>query len=81
MKFTPDAATRKDVDRIQAIWRDCRERYGRGGPFLFGAFGNADRLGEQAWAVAATLGVLFGAAVAMAAVVLVGGTLLKFVIQ
>jgi glutathione S-transferase len=33
-----------DAVRIQAIWRECRERFGRegGGPFLFGAFGAAD---------------------------------------
>jgi len=33
-----------DAKRIQAIWRDCRERFGAaaGGPFLFGAFTAAD---------------------------------------
>ena len=31
-----------DAARIQAIWRDCRERFGQGGPFLFGAFTAAD---------------------------------------
>lgn len=31
-----------DAERIQAIWRDCRERFGAGGPFLFGAFCAAD---------------------------------------
>lgn len=25
-----------DIDRVQAIWRDCRRRYGKGGDFLFG---------------------------------------------
>src|SRR3546814_11122540 len=25
-----------DIDRIQAIWRDCRQRFGQGGDFLFG---------------------------------------------
>jgi glutathione S-transferase len=25
-----------DVARVQQIWRDCRERFGEGGPFLFG---------------------------------------------
>ena len=25
-----------DVDRIQTIWRDCRQRFGQGGDFLFG---------------------------------------------
>jgi glutathione S-transferase len=25
-----------DIDRVQAIWRDCRGRFGQGGGFLFG---------------------------------------------
>jgi glutathione S-transferase len=29
-----------DIERIGAIWRDCRARYG--GPFLFGRFGAAE---------------------------------------
>lgn len=35
-----------DVDRIQALWRECRARFGvRGpGPFLFGAFSIADAM-------------------------------------
>ena len=33
-----------DAARIQAIWRDCRGRFGSGGPFLFGAFSAADCL-------------------------------------
>lgn len=31
-----------DAARIQAIWRECRARFGLGGPFLFGAFTAAD---------------------------------------
>jgi glutathione S-transferase len=31
-----------DVERISEIWRDCRERFGAAGPFLFGPFGAAD---------------------------------------
>ena len=38
------ADARANVDRIQEIWSDCRERYGRQGPFLFGAFGAADAM-------------------------------------
>jgi glutathione S-transferase len=34
----------KDIRRIVAIWEDCRARFGAGGPFLFGAFGNADAM-------------------------------------
>ena len=26
-----------DIARIEAIWRDCRQRFGAGGPYLFGA--------------------------------------------
>lgn len=33
-----------DVDRIQKIWRDCRDRFGAGGPFLFGRFSIADAI-------------------------------------
>ncbi len=31
-----------DVQRILALWRDCRRRHGGSGPFLFGAFSAAD---------------------------------------
>lgn len=33
-----------NVARIEAIWRDCRARFGKGGPFLFGAFSAADAM-------------------------------------
>lgn len=33
-----------DVARITEMWRDCRARYGVGGPFLFGRFSNADAM-------------------------------------
>jgi len=33
-----------DVARIDALWRDCRKAYGRGGKFLFGRFTNADAM-------------------------------------
>ena len=33
-----------DLDRIGAIWRDCRRRYGAGGGYLFGAFTIADAM-------------------------------------
>ncbi len=34
----------EDIDRIVALWRDCRDRFGKhaGGEFLFGPFGLAD---------------------------------------
>ncbi len=33
-----------DVKHIEAMWADCRARFGRGGPFLFGAFCAADAM-------------------------------------
>ncbi len=33
-----------NVTRIDALWSDCRARFGRGGPFLFGTFGAADAM-------------------------------------
>lgn len=33
-----------NVARIEAMWAGCRQRYGAGGPFLFGAFCNADAM-------------------------------------
>jgi glutathione S-transferase len=42
MTLTPDAAA--DVRRIDAIWGQCRSRFGGGGSFLFGAFGAADAM-------------------------------------
>jgi glutathione S-transferase len=38
------AAAGADVARIQEIWGDCRERHGKSGAFLFGAFGAADAM-------------------------------------
>jgi glutathione S-transferase len=38
------ADARANVARIQQIWIECRERYGKSGPFLFGAFGGADAM-------------------------------------
>jgi glutathione S-transferase len=34
----------ENVRRIDALWSDCRARFGKGGPFLFGAFGAADAM-------------------------------------
>jgi glutathione S-transferase len=33
-----------DIARIQQSWEDCRARYGKAGPFLFGAFSIADAM-------------------------------------
>ncbi|MFZ1326428.1 MAG: glutathione S-transferase family protein [Candidatus Contendobacter sp.] len=39
---TPEIAA--DIDRIAAIWTDCRHRFGSAGPWLFGAFSIADAM-------------------------------------
>jgi Glutathione S-transferase len=38
------ADARANIARVQQIWIECRERYGKLGPFLFGAFGAADAM-------------------------------------
>jgi glutathione S-transferase len=35
---------RANIARVQQIWTECRERYGKAGPFLFGSFGGADAM-------------------------------------
>lgn len=39
-----DAAAAADVARVQALWRECRARFGAGGPWLLGAFSPADAM-------------------------------------
>jgi glutathione S-transferase len=39
----PDEVT-ADVRRIDALWSDCRARFGQAGTFLFGPFGAADAM-------------------------------------
>src|SRR3546814_8810335 len=36
------AAAKADVERIEELWTTARDRFGAGGPYLFGAFGAAD---------------------------------------
>src|SRR5712692_5670789 len=38
--MTPES--RRDIERVVAIWSSCRERFGKGGPLLFGRFSIAD---------------------------------------
>jgi len=38
------AALEADIRRIAAIWENTRARFGKGGPFLFGVFTNADAM-------------------------------------
>ncbi|HEY1723734.1 MAG TPA: glutathione S-transferase family protein [Magnetospirillaceae bacterium] len=39
----PDTA-KADIARVQAMWIDCRKRFGEAGPFLFGKFTVADAM-------------------------------------
>lgn len=43
-KHVPSPDGMQGAERIDAIWRDCLSRFGRGGPFLFGAFSAADAM-------------------------------------
>lgn len=37
-------ATDRNIRRVIASWQDCRRRFGKGGPFLFGPFTGADAM-------------------------------------
>jgi glutathione S-transferase len=41
-ELPPEVAA--NVARIEAMWTDCRRRFGQDGPFLFGRFGAADAM-------------------------------------
>ena len=41
---TLTAQAQANVRRIDGMWTDCRNRFGAGGPFLFGGFGAADAM-------------------------------------
>jgi glutathione S-transferase len=38
--LTPES--RRDIERVVALWTSCRERFGKSGPLLFGRFSIAD---------------------------------------
>ncbi|MGO9546738.1 MAG: glutathione S-transferase family protein [Rhodomicrobium sp.] len=40
----PSDQARADIGRVAQIWREMRDRFGAGGPFLFGAFSIADAM-------------------------------------
>ena len=39
-----DEAAQRDIDRVQALWRELRGAHGAGGDFLFGPFGIVDAM-------------------------------------
>lgn len=42
VEITPETAA--DINRIEAVWLDCRSRFGGAGPWLFGNFSIADAM-------------------------------------
>ncbi len=40
----PSEKAQADIARVVQIWREARREFGEGGPFLFGAFTNADAM-------------------------------------
>jgi glutathione S-transferase len=57
-ELSPEAVA--NVTRIDAIWTECRSRFGVGGQFLFGAFGAADAMYAPVVARFATYAVEVG---------------------
>lgn len=55
--LTLPPAIGSDVLRAAAIWRECRDRYGAGGPFLFGHFTIADALFAPIASIFGTYGI------------------------
>jgi glutathione S-transferase len=43
-RFTLSCGVKRDVERVAAIWRDWRQRFGDDGPWLFGKFSIADAM-------------------------------------
>ncbi len=43
-KITPNDAAIRDITRIENIWRDCRQKFGHDGNYLFGKFSIADAM-------------------------------------
>jgi len=58
--LTPEV--KADVARIDALWADCRSRFGGGGKFLFGAFGAVDAMYAPVVSRFHTYGIEVGAA-------------------
>jgi glutathione S-transferase len=44
LELSTAGGVQRDIDRINAIWTECRKRFGGGGNFLFGNFSIADAM-------------------------------------
>jgi len=53
-----------EISRVEAIWNECRSRFGSQGPFLFGAFSIADAMYAPVVSRLRTYGVALGGAAA-----------------
>ncbi len=42
LRHLTTGGVQRDIDRINALWTECRTRFGESGPFLFGGFSIAD---------------------------------------
>lgn len=54
-------AVRPDIERICALWREARGRFGAGGPYLYGRFSNADAMYAPVVTRFTSYGVTLGA--------------------
>ena len=61
-KLELGAEAAANVARIDAMWSDCRARFGNGGPFLFGAFSAVDAMYAPVVSRFCTYGIDVGAA-------------------
>lgn len=53
-------ATQRNIARILTVWREMRETYGTGGPYLFGAFSIADAMYAPVVSRFVTYGIAMG---------------------
>ena len=44
LEHTTSGGVQRDIDRINAVWTQCRQKFGADGPFLFGNFSIADAM-------------------------------------
>ena len=44
LRHIDSGGVRRNIDRILSLWTECREKFGDGGPFLFGQFSIADAM-------------------------------------
>lgn len=63
-RVTPSTSARRDIVRVVEIWERARQRYGAGGPWLYGNFGIADAMFAPVASRFRTYGIRLGGAAA-----------------